>query len=233
MLAELAAGRSPARRLLQLTALMALGGGVYGAILGSWRDPLQCSYAAVKLPLVLVATSALTLPFNWMSATILGLRLTPSHAAGLTFFALAMASMVLCSLGPVALLFTQSAPAPTPDARTAHNLLYLLHTAFVGASGLLGTLVLREALRGRSSDPRVAGRVHLAWVLSFALVGGEVAWVLRPFVGSVFMPVVFLRPDALQGNVYEFVVTDVAPHLLGFPTTAAGSARRAEEGTSP
>ena len=48
----------------------------------------------------------------------------------------------------------------------------------------------------------------------FALVGGEVAWALRPFVGSVYKPVVFLRADALDGNVYEFIFTEILPHLL-------------------
>jgi len=45
-------------------------------------------------------------------------------------------------------------------------------------------------------------------------VGGEVAWSLRPFVGSVYEPTTFLRRDALDGNVYEFVITDIVPYLL-------------------
>ena len=59
--------------------------------------------------------------------------------------------------------------------------------------------------------------MHAAWVLAYALVGGEVAWALRPFVGSVYEPVAFLRQDALDGNVYEFIVTDIVPHLGGRP----------------
>jgi hypothetical protein len=30
------------------------------------------------------------------------------------------------------------------------------------------------------------------------------------------MPVVFLRPDALDGNVYEFIFTDILPHLASW-----------------
>jgi K+ transporter len=57
--------------------------------------------------------------------------------------------------------------------------------------------------------------VFLIWFATFAVVGGEVAWALRPFVGSVSPehPVVFLRKDALDGNVYEFIVTDILPYL--------------------
>jgi hypothetical protein len=52
-------------------------------------------------------------------------------------------------------------------------------------------------------------------VLGYALVGGEVAWALRPFVGSVSprYPIVFLRQDALEGNVYEFIGSDIVPYL--------------------
>jgi hypothetical protein len=53
----------------------------------------------------------------------------------------------------------------------------------------------------------------VAWTLAYAFVGGEIAWVLRPFVGSVYLPVVFLREDALHGNVYEFIFTDILPHF--------------------
>jgi hypothetical protein len=114
----------------------------------------------------------------------------------------------------VAWLFTLAAPLPSADARAAHNWLYLMHTAFVGGSGLAGSLALRRGLRATGRPPGVVARVYLSWVLAYAFVGGEVAWALRPFVGSIYFPVVFLRRDALHGNVYEFIVTDILPYLL-------------------
>jgi hypothetical protein len=30
------------------------------------------------------------------------------------------------------------------------------------------------------------------------------------------MPLVFLRPDALDGNVYEFIFTDILPHFVSW-----------------
>jgi hypothetical protein len=168
---------------------------------------------AFKLPLVLLLTSALTLLFNFFVATLLGLSLRFSQVAVLTFLALAVASLLLASLAPVAGFFTLSLPAPSLAARGTHNLLYLLHTFFVGACGLAGTAVLwRGLVRIRGGAPHL-GRAFAVWVLTFALVGGEVAWALRPFVGSVYEPVALLRPDALRGNVYEFVFTDIVPYL--------------------
>jgi hypothetical protein len=186
----------------------------YGAVLGLWHGPELAFYCAVKLPLVLLLTSALTVAFAWMAAAVLGLPLRFGQVAVLTFLALAVGSLLLASLAPVAGLFTLSAPPPSDQQRTAHNLLYLLHTAFVGFCGLAGTVALWKAMRRLDAPERTLRAVYTVWVAAFALVGGEVAWVLRPFVGSVYMPVVFLRPDALRGNVYEFIFTDIIPHLL-------------------
>ena len=83
-----------------------------------------------------------------------------------------------------------------------------------GGCGLAGTRILWRIMQRLPAPPRTLRAVYLAWVLIYAAVGGEVAWGLRPFVGSVYQPVVFLRSDALAGNVYEFVFTDIIPHLL-------------------
>jgi hypothetical protein len=221
LLSDVNAGRALLRSWLGLCLVMVAASAAYGAVLGSWHGPRLAVYVAFKLPLVLLLTSAATVPFSWTGAAVLGLPLRLGQVAVLTFLALAAASLLLASLAPVAALFTLCAPAPGVDpgngARTAHNLLYLLHTGFVGGSGLAGTAVLWRGLRALGRPVRTVGAVCLVWIAAFALVGGEVAWVLRPFVGSVYKPVVFLREDALDGNVYEFVFTDILPHLLGGP----------------
>jgi hypothetical protein len=187
---------------------------------------------AFKLPLVLLLTSAATVPFSWTGAALLGLPLRLGQVAVLTFLALAAGSLLLASLAPVAALFTLCAPAPGTEARTAHNLLYLLHTGLVGGSGLVGVAVLWRGMRALGSR-RTVRAVCLVWIAAFALVGGEIAWGLRPFVGSVYKPVVFLRGDALDGNVYEFVFTDILPHLLGGPEREEQAWKRQAPTPSP
>jgi hypothetical protein len=192
---------------------MSLCAAAYGAVLGLWHGPRLAAYSAVKLPLVLLLTSLLTIAFSWTAAAVLGLPLRFGQVSVLTFLALAAGSLLLLSLAPIAWIFTICAPAPSPGARTAHNLLYLLHTAAVGGCGIAGTLALWKAMRGLAGNRRTIRTVYAVWVAAYALVGGEVAWALRPFVGSVYMPVIFLRSDALNGNVYEFIVNDILPHL--------------------
>jgi hypothetical protein len=43
-----------------------------------------------------------------------------------------------------------------------------------------------------------------AWLGIYIFVGIQMAWVLRPFVGSPDLPVQFFRKEA-WGNAYEFI----------------------------
>jgi hypothetical protein len=191
------------------------GSAIYGAALGGWHGTVLAVYCAVKLPAVLLLTGAVAFLFNWAAGSALGAPARARDLAALTLSAAAVSSLLLAALAPVVLLFDLSFPAPGTGARTTHNVLYLIHVTLVGGSGLAGVLVLRRTLADRLGSLRTATRIVVVWVAASALVGGEVAWALRPFVGSVYEPVTFVRPDALEGNVYEFVWTDIRPHLLG------------------
>ncbi len=200
--------------LLRVTTSLAAGGAIYGAVLGMWRGGSQILFASLKLPLVLLVTCAITLFFLRLTAALLGLPLTTFGAANLTLRAMAIAAIVLASMAPVLWLFTLAAPRPGLSAQTAHNLLFLLHTAAVAVAGCTGTWALRSSLRQVAKKRSRARQVLVIWVIALALVGGEVAWAFRPFVGSIYLPSSFLRSDALEGNVYELVITDIVPHLM-------------------
>ena len=209
--AEGRGGSGVCRPLLVVVA----GSAVYGAVLGGWRGPVLAAYCAVKLPAVLLLTGTVAFVFNLVAGASLGARAGARATASMTLTAVAVSSLLLAAVAPVVLLLDLSLPAPGTDARTTHNVLYLVHVVVVGSSGLAGVLALWRIVRARLGSARTARRVVAVWVTVLGLVGGEVAWALRPFVGSVYEPVAFVRADALDGNVYEFVWTDIRPHLLG------------------
>ena len=217
ILGDVLAGRRLRPHGVNLLTLMIAGAAAYGAVLGMWHGPRLAFYCAIKFPLVLLLTTVITIVFSWMAGALLGLPLAPGQVVVLNLLALGAAATLLASLVPVAWLFTFSAPPPGTAERTTHNLLYLMHTGFVAGCGLGGMRLLWVALEETRRPRHVVVAVYLVWIVTYALVGGEVAWALRPFVGSVSpdFPVVFLRPDALHGNVYEFIWTDILPHLAG------------------
>jgi hypothetical protein len=214
LLDELLLERNIGRHVATLVGSTIVFGAVYGGVLGSWHGSRLAIYVAIKIPLLMLSTAAITALFNWIVAALLGLPLRLPQSFALTIIPLAVAAIVMASLAPVAWLFTSSLPAPSPTQRTLHNLLYLIHTILLAAGGVTGTSTLRHALLAVcGGDVGRARRIRVAWIAAYAFVGGEIAWLLRPFVGSVYLPVVFLRSDALQGNVYEFILTDILPHL--------------------
>jgi len=201
------------RHLTTLVLTIVILGATYGASLGSWHDGRLALYAAIKVPLLMLTTAAITAMFNWIVAALLGLPLRMRQTVALSLVPLAIATIIAASLVPVTWFFTLSLPPPSAAQRTLHNLLYLTHTLLIAGAGITGTSFLRRILFDICGDAVRATRIHLLWLATYAFVGGEVAWALRPFVGSIYLPVVFLRSDALHGNVYEFIVTDILPHL--------------------
>ena len=91
-----------------------------------------------------------------------------------------------------------------------------LTCAVLAAAGLAGVASLWAALRRMVPSPRAAKALAAVWIGAYAFVGTQLGWMLRPFVGSPFYPVVFLREDALDRNFYEFLLGEVLPFLLGF-----------------
>jgi hypothetical protein len=214
LLDDLRLDRDTSRHVATLVVSTIVFGGIYGAVLGSWHGARLATYVAIKVPLLMLSTAAITALFNWIIAALLGLRMRIAQTFALTLVPLAIASIVAASLAPVAWFFTEALPGPSPAQRTLHNVLYLVHVVLIASAGITGTRALRNVLIDVcNGDARRALAVRFAWLVVYAFVSGEIAWMLRPFVGSVFLPVVFLRDDALKGNVYEFILTDILPHL--------------------
>lgn len=180
--------------------------------MGWWHGGRLAVYAGIKLPLLLILTWILTFPFGWMLNQVTGRGVPLRELAPASVHPLVGAGVALLALVPVNLLFTLSFPQPDPGEPINHNALYLIHVLTVSACGLLATGPLRRLLResGRAGTALFAG-----WVGVYALVAGEIAWALRPFLGNPYQPVRFLRSDALDGNVYEFIWTDILPRFLG------------------
>jgi hypothetical protein len=200
--------RTPVAADLARVALAAL----YGAALGLWGGGEQALFAAAKLPIVLIVTWLLTVPCAALVGWTLGRRAPLAEIVAGTLAPLASAAVLLASLAPVAALFSATLPLPTHEARTEHNLLFLLHSILVGAAGVAGVARFRARIGVDLAPGRARAAVAL-WIGAYAFVGGQVAWSLRPFVGSVYEPVAFVRPNALEGNLYEFILFDIVPHL--------------------
>lgn len=209
--------RDLGRVLLRLVLFIVLASALYGAVMAGWRSPRLALYVALKMPLLLLGTTSLVMTLNWMLAGIFGAGLSFAQVVALTWSAMAVASFLLLSLAPVALFFTLTSAAtegPSAELQFTHNCLLVTHISLIAMAGAAGNLALVRGLR-RLVPPQCAlTPIYMSWVLAFAVVGCQLSWMLRPFVGSPFFPVAFMRPDALDRNFYEFVFGEVLPYIL-------------------
>ena len=203
--------------LLSLAAFVVFACGLYGAVLAGWRSPRLALYVAIKLPMLFLGTTAIVAVFNWMTASILGSGLSFRSTVFVVLASMTIGCWILISLVPVALFFLASGVsyAGTHDeVRYSHNLILITHIVILAIAGVVGNATLLKGLsrvvNARCSVPTL----FVFWLMAFAFVGCQLSWILRPFVGSPFYPVAFMRSDCLDRNFYEFVFTEVLPFLV-------------------
>jgi hypothetical protein len=155
------------------TALLviAVGAAVFGAIVGSWHGGSQVLFAALKLPMVSLATLALCAPAFFALAHVFG-RPWPVRA---------VVSFMLAAGARLSLVLLASAPAIwlVINLGASYDLVKLLAALAYGLAGLTAVALLVQGLGGER------GRLPIvvAFVGIFLMAGGQTAWVLRPFIG--------------------------------------------------
>lgn len=203
--------------LIGLAVLIVIACAVYSVVLAGWRSPQLILYVAIKLPVLFLGTTSLVAGFNWMTSSLLGSGLSFKSTVFAVFGAMAISGWILLSLAPVALFFLMSGvpvAGSHDELRTAHNAILITHIIILSLAGFGGNVVLLKGLRRVVRPHCSADLLFALWVIAFAFVGCQLSWILRPFVGSPFYPVAWLRPDCLDRNFYEFVFTEVMPYLL-------------------
>ncbi|HEX8703966.1 MAG TPA: hypothetical protein VF815_34360 [Myxococcaceae bacterium] len=198
VLAEVQAGGPELRELPLRLAVCALAGfGAFGFLLGFTRSPLAGLASAPKLMLVGLGSLAVCLPALHVYGRLLGARVSALQAVCEALVALATTGLTLLGLCPVWLAFANAVNHPP----TGYFHLMLGSVAFLGLAALRGVWVLVGALR-------VQGRtvLHLlAWTALYGMVGVQMAWVVRPFVGNPGRPTAVIRP--LESSAFDAAAT--------------------------
>jgi hypothetical protein len=187
--------------LADLAVALVICGVVYGSIMGtSGGRPLQVVYSAVKVPVLLVVAFGLGLPSYFVLHNLLGVRDDFARVLRSLVLAQAVLTVVLAALAPLVVLFYAS--VEDHEARILFNAL-----VFAGAS-FASQLVLRREYRPLIAKDRVHRKLLRMWLLTYAFVGVQLAWVMRPFVGDPGRPTQFFRDDAWS-NAYVWLARSI------------------------
>lgn len=185
--------------------VIVLGCGGYGITLGLWRDPVQSAYTAVKFPLLIFITCAGNALLNGCLALVLGAGLGFRQTMVAILMSFAIVAMILAAFAPIMLFLLWNTPPLAGRGTTGHSITLLAHVTLISFAGVAGNHRLLLLLKHHTDSARTAWTVLLAWLGGNLLLGSQVSWILRPFVGSPGLPVEFLRDDPLRGNFFESV----------------------------
>jgi hypothetical protein len=167
--------RNPAaqRDVVRLDLLLiAAGGALFGAVVGTFRGGAQIPIAALKIPIATLTTLAISGPGLAAFAVAFGRRWTVRETLSFLLSAGARSSLVLFALAPVLWLVI--------DLEASYSTIRLAATAAYALAGLSGFFLLLRSLGPAPGRAPVAA----CFVLLFLVVGGQSAWLLRPFLGD-------------------------------------------------
>jgi len=190
---------APHRGRIRWLVLLVLACGLfYGAVMGTYGglapDRLhQLLYSGVKVPLLLLVTFLLCLPFFFVVNTVAGLGDDFGLALRALMAAQACVTVVLASLAPITIVWYFSCKD--------YSLAILFNAVMFGIASITAQVVVRRYYRSlMDRSPRHRHLLYV-WFILYAFVGIQMGWVLRPFIGDPDLPVAFFRSGA-WGNAY-------------------------------
>lgn len=206
-----------------LVVAILLLGAVYGFFMGwygifsrttpEYRQLLACLW---KVPALFLLTLGICFPSLYVFSALLGSRLNFSATLKLLVAVVALTVTVLASFGPIVAFFAISTEN--------YPFMKLLNVAFFATAGVLGVGALLRTLQSltvpvatapspppqappllsrpetNQSPARQVVRLFRVWILIYGLVGAQMGWVLRPFLGDPGQPFSWFR--ARHANVF-------------------------------
>jgi hypothetical protein len=179
--------------------------------MGWWRDPWQALFVAIKFPLILLLTALGNALLNAMLAPLLGLNISFRQSLLAVLMSFAVIAAILGAFAPLAGFLVWNAPPMTPEVKhtATYAFIKLVHVVVIAFAGIAGNARVFQLLTRLSGSERTAQRVLFAWLAVNLFLGSQLTWIARPFIGAPYLPVVFLRDTAFQGNFYENVFRTV------------------------
>jgi hypothetical protein len=166
------------RIIVAMTILCSGLSAIYGATMGMNHSVWLALSSTLKLPCLFLITATICIPSLYTFNVLLGQRFKFLQTVALMTMTLATTTILLASLAPLSLFFVLTTKN--------YHFLKLMHVAVLGLCGLYGVQYLYRgctyiAFRMEQPLNKLLLRV---WIAIYAVVGMQLGWRLRPFIGS-------------------------------------------------
>ena len=199
---EIKHNKNKDRKIVALLICSSLFLALYGAIIGSTHGGLQIVSSAFKLPALYLLTLLICLPTLYFMDIVLGSKQIFSQYVALLLASMSMISVMLFGFAPVTLFFRLSIDD--------YWFFLLLNIVVLGFTGFVGIRFFYKSmidLVGKDNEGKIApNRLKLikSWLFLYGFVGSQLAWTLRPFVGTPEEPFALFRE--IESNFYIQVI---------------------------
>lgn len=177
---------------------------VYGAIIGSYGGGLQIVSSAIKLPALYLLTLLICMPTLFFFDILFGSKLDFKQYVTMALASVAVISVLLFSFAPVVLFSLISVEG--------YNFFLLLNVLVMAITGGVGVRLFYKGMVDMAGpeafEQKLRRRLLQGWVILYGLVGSQLGWTLRPFVGNEGEPFQIFRPE-IDGNFYAQVVRSI------------------------
>ncbi|MBI2435687.1 MAG: hypothetical protein HYV26_22765 [Candidatus Hydrogenedentes bacterium] len=182
-------------RFLFLT--IALLYAVYGFSMGLFAGVLPAFVSMLKLPALYLCSIAVSVPSLYALNCLLGPRLHFDQCLRLVLLSISANAVALGSYAPVSYFFVLTSYEST------YFFLIMMHVAVFALSGFLsvGVILMISRATARVGGTPFHPGIMLAWGIIYGLVGSQMSWFLRPWVGSPAEAYTLFRP--IQSSFLE------------------------------
>jgi hypothetical protein len=177
---------------------------LYGIVMGSYNGLSQGLVTSIKVPCLIFLSLIICFPALFVIQYMIGSTMTFYQMTNIILSGFIVFSTIALSFAPIVIFFMVTS--------NSYAFLKLLHVAIFTFSGVFAVKTILSGLsyscEKKNIYPKLGIRIFQIWIIIFAFVGSQLAWNLRPFVGSRDLPFQLFR--AHESNFYVAVVQSVA-----------------------
>jgi hypothetical protein len=177
---------------------------IYGIIMGSFNGFYQSLVTGIKIPCLIFLSLLICFPAFYVIQYLIGSTMTIIQMTNIILSGFVVFSTIALSFAPIVVFFMITS--------NNYPFLKLLHVAIFIFSGIFAVRTIINGLsfscEKKNIYPKIGMNIFKSWVIILAFVSSQLAWNLRPFVGSRDLPFELFR--VRKGNFYIAVIRSVS-----------------------
>lgn len=177
---------------------------IYGIVMGSYNGFHQSLITGIKIPCLIFLSLIVCFPALFVIQYMIGSTMTLFQMSNIILSGFFVFSTIALSFSPIVIFFMI-----TGDN---YAFLKLLHVAIFTFSGIFAVKTIVDGLKfsceKKNIYPKLGMKIFNTWIFILAFVSSQLAWNLRPFIGSHDLPLELFRSRG--SNFYVAVMQSAA-----------------------